>query len=604
MARRNRKKKTEAKAAISPIPQDSPLNGLLDLADQKGIKWNGRSFEFPERALKDMIWQKMRLAGASDVPSLPKFQTADLGGGALSKSALSDTGRSFEDLRHARDDGPLIQALHSGITAKIRSFAKLWGGRRTDTGFRVVHKDHHRWDAEQPDYIQPYIRQFEGLLNRPSARPEYGCLTLSSFLAKLTDDLLTINQPAINLIYSTHDPRLLIGMRAVDGALIYRTMDYLQYWIRQNSYHQFGSSQTRDMDPDQLLDAISRLYDVNLTGDCPYVLVRDGIVERGYSSKEILIRPIETRTDVRVAAYPPGYLEMAMEAVSGFWTSWDFDMNRWSSDLWTDFFLFIQGGYQSKDVEIALQRLRQNKGYRGASEIPVVKGVDVEDIKRVDLKPVQDDLAFQKRFSFYASLVCAVYREHPSIINFPSWDGGKAATMSAPSQDLEIELSRSDGLRANLQHYADIFSEIAQNHCHPDLLVIPEIGDVDLKAEFDITERSVTKGVMTRNEGRLSQGLNPLCSSGFPSWISPDDRDNADEETLKRFYADPWNMPADKSYVEQLQISLAMFPLPGQQPMPQAQPGAPQPQPAAPQDPPLEALGKAPEVEPWRDNWL
>lgn len=561
------------------LPPDSPWQVFFQDLEKRGISYGGGQFHVPEGAVQDMLMNRVRQSAVSTVPSVERFFQRDIGGQAVSKGGGAVRARTFEELRHTRDDGPFLAALHSGIQTNVQAHARVASDRRGDIGFRVVHKDFLDSKTKAPDYITPYIKRFEALLRHPSPMEDHGCSTLADFLGRLTDDLLTINRPVTEILYSSMDPSLVVGMRAVDGALIYNTCDYLATWVRSNRCYR--GRKIEDMNPADVLDLMSSTMRVDLTGDRPYVLVRDGIAEASYERGRLYVAPFQTRTDIRFHGYPPGYLELAMEAITGWWTTWDFDMNQWTSGVWYDSLLAVVGGYGANSIRQAMDAMRERKGYRGAASMPVAELGDAADVKRIPLKEIKDDIGFQKRFAFYASLICATYREHPSIVNFPSWDGGKGATLSQPSHEPEMKVARTDGLRKNLGHFAHLLTRIAQERCHPDLVVIVELDDEDHEKQVQVIDTQV-KTHLTRNEARVAENKPPL---GF--WVAAEDYQALADADKKRFDENVWNMPADQPLAMQAALLKQ-----ANQPQPPAQPPSP--------------LAKGPHshASDWDDGWM
>lgn len=437
---------------------------------------------------------------------------------------------------------------------------RRWSGKRTDVGWRVVHKDHVAVTADPPEELAPLIQRVEKLIERPS--PRY-CKTTADLLVPLEEDLLTINRPVIERLFSAHDPNRVVGLRPVDGAVIWPTLLYTEKWQAEHPrWNGAAPDQSYDgeLDEQKLYETLLEVEGFDLWG-AEYCLVRDGTLEAVYQSGDLIVAPMNTRTDLRHAGYPPSRVEEAIEIILSFMNVWDYNSSLFTRGMMSEFLLGISGDVHEDDIAGFVDTFREaTQGVQRAWRPPImplpVDGV----LQKIDLKANPKDMAYEVFQSLQISLATAVYRMHPSTVNAKAWDGGSTPSISAPSQATEIALAQEEGLRCDLDHLADSMLTPFAQACHPDLRVVWWYGPDDEQREAEIHSKRAAVS-MTRNEIRLEQGLRPM---GF--WMDPldvsklsakdtDDLSDKEAERLDRYEGNLWNQPADPTFVNQFAMA-------------------------------------------------
>lgn len=550
-------------APAAPVERLSPVEALLKIGvtqEQDG------TLRISPDALQRLRAERIRQATLSQVPSTPRMVMRDAGGYGVSKGMGTFGSFTLERLRDIRDRAVILQPIHSAREHQMRRLSRRWTGRRTDVGWRVVHKDHAEQTQNPPESIRPYIRRVEALLERPSSTY---APTTAALLVQLEEDLLTINRPFVEPLRSVYDRDYIVGLRPVDGALIWPTLLYLQQWRAKH-----WSKQEQPRDIEELYEEILRI-DGQDVSTAEYCLVREGIAEAVYPHGTLISGSMLNRTDVRHAGYPPSRVEQAIELVLAFTNVWSYNASFFTRGMVTDFLLGISGDIHDDSIDEFMDTLREASiGVQHAHRPPVVKLPMDGAITKIDLKATNRDMLYDVFQALLIALTTAVYRMHPSTINAKQWDGGSGPTLSAPSQATEIAIAQEEGLRSDIDHLADSCLTPFARLCHPDLRVVWWYGPDDEEKESRIHEVRARVS-MTRNEVRLEQGMRPI---GF--WLEPDEHARLsnmpteqlkpeEADALKRHDQNMWNQPADPTFVNQFAMSQQE-----QQPQ-QPQPGAP-----------------------------
>lgn len=495
------------------------------------------------RALAD---EHSRRLTTSWVPSTPRMFQREAGGVAVRKNASRNL-VSMETLRLVRERAPILQAIHAARAAQARRMSVRWSGRRGDVGWRVVHRNHHEINARPPKGFDKWIRQFETVLERPA--PVHGFTSTSPFLTSWEEDLLTINRPCTEILFSALDPNRIVGFKPVDGALIWPTQFLVERWVAKNPQW-YGRWSPGALSEEQAMDLLSAQMDIDLRV-AEYALVREGTVEATYDRKRLIVAPIINRTDVTFNGYWPSNVEQALEVALTFCNTWEYNAMLFTKGMLAEFALGISGSIHPDDFDAFVDSFRDaTQGVRRAWQPPMIPLPEGGKLEKIDLKANNKDMLMEVFMALQAALCTAVYRMDPSTINARPWDGSGGSHLGGETgRGTEIALAKEEGLQGDLQHLCESTLTPMAQACHPELMVIMEYGDFDPQKEAAIYEvRARTS--LTRNEVRLSEGLEPM---GF--WL-PVEQYNAlpaDDERRKRYESNPWNRPTDPGFAQQLQ---------------------------------------------------
>jgi hypothetical protein len=217
---------------------------------------------------------------------------------------------------------------------------------------------------------------------------------------------------------------------------------------------------------------------------------------------------------------------------------------KFTRGMLTEFLIGVTGDVSEEDLDNFAQLLREaTQGVNKAWQPPIIPLPADSTIEKIALKENEKDMGYETWMALLIAQICAVYRMDPSTINAKPWDGGSGPSLSAPNRQQEIALAKEEGLQSDWEHLnASFFTPIVQM-VHPDLYVEMQTGDFDPLKEAQVGEIR-SRSHVTRNERRLEDGLDPM---GF--WLDPDAYMAASPEDQRRHDENPWNLPADQSFV-------------------------------------------------------
>lgn len=503
------------------------------------------SVKLSPEALRTIQDERLRRMTISRVPSTPRWMPREAGGVGVRKGGGRFNAFSMETLRMVREQSPMFQVIHAARQAKVRRLSVRWSGRRGEVGWRVVHKDHYELDAKPPKGFEPWIQKFEKILEVPA--PTYGITSTSPLLSMAEEDLLTLNRPVIEVLYSALEKRRVVGFRPVDAALIWPTQLWIEKWVSDNP-HWYGPWSPQALTEDEALDLLSLQMDMDLR-TAEYCLVREGAVEATYDRDQLVVAPIMNRTGIDWNGYWPSAVEMAMEVGLTFINTWNYNANFFTRGMMAEFILGVSGNVHDDDIDAFADMLRDaTQGVKKAWQPPIMPLPEGATLEKIDLKPANREMMYEVFLALQIAIGCGIYRMDPSEINARPWDGSGGQHLGGDgSRGQEIELAKAEGLQGDMQHHAEAWLTPLARRCHPDLRVIFEYGDFDPKKEADIyAVRSKTS--LTRNEVRLAEGLEP---KGY--WVPDVQYEGLSDEDKKQYDENLWNMPADPAFAAALQ---------------------------------------------------
>lgn len=505
--------------------------------------------------------ERARRHTVATVPSTPRHLIRDAGGMAVSKPTAAWPHVSLQMLRETRDRSPILAPIHRDRWYKLQRVCVPW--QTGKPGIRVVHKDAVRYNAVQPEGFKPWIERFESVLWSPS--PTYDVRTLGVALGQLMEDLLTINRPVIEPLHALYDPKRIVQWRPVDGAVIWPTLLWIERWQADNPSWLSGYN-TRTLSADDRLEIMQLQMNHDLTG-AEYVLVREGVAERTYKAGELIVSPLQTRTDIRRAGYPPSHVEEAMRVLTAFADAFDYNHNFLTKGQMAEILFGLPSDMHDDDVDAFVDMWREaTQGKDRAWQPPIVPLPRGGDLQVVNLKSNPKDSGWDSFMSLTASLAAAIYRTHVSSLGFEKWSGSGGSRMGSVNEGAEINLANEEGLVGDMNHLCGMLTDLARRH-HPDLRVVFDAG-INPREQIELYKEAASVA-MTRNEVRVEQGRRPRGV-----YLDDDEYDAADEARRKEHDANPWNWPTDPGFASAMN-QIASREMMAQQQQAQAQPGQP-----------------------------
>lgn len=536
-------------AKDSPRPLSTTGVGSMILADSDGNLTVGKS------AREWFQLTSARSASVTAVPNYPRYHVPDLPSDVVSDMITGYARVGWAMLRKFREQNPLCKLIMASRHRTALQHAIIHDGRKTTVGFKTLHQDHYRAGVKPPSYIEPYIRMADELLRSPA--PGDRAPTLGDLVVPLVEDLLVINRPVIEVLTSRDDPKQVAGIRPVDGALILERAQYVRFWLSEAKVKEQSEIIKRqvnhyiDRPAEDAATFVSEQTKHNIA-NAEYVLVRDGIVEGTYSPGRLYTNPMRTRTDILYTPYQPSAVEDAMEILSAFWETWDRENIVFREGSWADTLLMFEG-IDNGEFNNFLQQIREaGQGYHRSHKPIMVRGMEASKVHKIDLKPPPNEMQFMQRVIMTANMVCSIFQEHPSSINFPEFQGGARSPLNERDRSDEIDAAKSAGHKTDLTLIANLLTKIVRDKIHPELIVVCNFGDYDAMSQARLHEVRV-KSTHTRNELRVADGERP---HGF--YLSPDDYDKASDEKKAKHDQNPWNQPDSAVFMQQAQaLSMA-----------------------------------------------
>jgi len=446
---------------------------------------------------------------------------------------------SLKMLRSVRERAPILQAIHEARATQVRAMSGKFRGVPGGVGWRVIHRDHTDHRREPPEEIKRFIKKAERIIERPSATY---CPTFTQLMMQLEDDLLTINRPVVEVLHSMFDQRRVVGVRAVDGEMIWPTLEWVEKW-REDNPKWFKHYDPNELTTADVLDLACETLDFDLHGS-EFCLVREGVLEQVYPRHRLIVAPIVNRTSIDLAGYPPSRVEMAIQVILAFINAWDYNESFFTKGMLSEFILGVSGDVHPDDMAAFVDMFREStQGVRRAHQPPIMPLPDTGAIQKIDLKAPNKDMMYEVWLSLLIALSTAIYRMDPSTVNAKPWDGGQGSRLGEASRGDEIASAKEEGLKGDLEHLGQTVLTPLVQRCHPDLLFEFVYPEDDQASQANLLSTRARTSI-TRNEVRLLEGLSPM---GF--WVEPEKMDSLSEKDQAKFDANVWNMPTDPTFV-------------------------------------------------------
>lgn len=306
-------------------------------------------------------------------------------------------------------------------------------------------------------------------------RPSGNASSFRTFIDEMIEDVLVID--ALSIYKKKKRNSELISIHVIDGSTIKLRLDQLgatpeppevayEQWIKGQHYADFTT-----------WDMIYKRR--NLRPNTPYGL--SPIESLALVAEGALSNTLYNMAWLTDGNIPPGVLRVPEE--------WTPDQIRQYKEWWD---ALLAGNDKTR------QQLLMAPG--GA-------GTGYEEFKR------PEDMAFSKFQMFLLKVTCAFFGLNPQDIGFTEDVRAKA---TSETQD---DAAKEKGLKADAKFFYEIFDDIIQNELgYKELkFVFLGIEESDLKTEAEIDEIYLKTGVVSPNEVRIKQGMNPYEGGDFKS---------------------------------------------------------------------------------------
>lgn len=401
------------------------------------------------------------------------------------------TALGFDAMRQMVDHTPVLSGV---ILTRIRQINRFCQVQESGEGpgFAIRHIDReHQLTGDEHESIQLLQRFFthNGWEFRPRARKRLKRDNFSQFMAKLVRDTLTLDAAAIETEMKRDRALGLDGLYAVDGGTI-----------------RLCSEDGYEGD-----DEIFALQ------------VVQGVIRTAYTYEDLIYEPRNPRSDVLVAGYGMGEVELLVRVVTGFLNAMTLNIRGFSENSIPRGMLHLSGNYAEQDLN-AFKRYwnAMVKGINNSWTLPVMVSKDQESRAAFENFGQEfNEMYFSKWMTFLTSIICAIYSMSPDEINFESFSASKSA-LSGNDTEEKLANSKDKGLRPLLSYFSTIFSDF----------VVAEFSDkyvfrwTGLDEEDEEQRWEAKKLAYTWNELRAAEGQDavegPMGDAPLnPSLIGP-----------------------------------------------------------------------------------
>ena len=393
---------------------------------------------------------------------------------------------SFDAMRGMVDATPLLNAI---ILTRIRQVQRFCQPRTSqgDVGFVIEHVDKTvKLNDEQAKSVQ-LLQQFiinSGWETDPRKRKRLKRDSFSQFMAKTVRDSLTLDSAAIETEFKRDRGLGLDGMYAVDGATI--------RLCTEDGYE--GD------------DEIFALQ------------VIQGRIRTAYTYDDLVYEPRNPRTDVLACGYGLSETEMLIRVVTYLLNTMTFNGSFFDKNAIPRGILHLAGNYSPEDIA-AFKRYwtAMTKGIQNVHNLPVMVAKDQESkAEFTEIGGQLSEMAFGKWLSFLSSVACSIYGISPEEVSMESYTSGKSALSGSDTEE-KITSSNDKGLRPLLGYFGNLFSDYIVQVFSPQYM----FRFVGLDNDDAKTRSEMDKLVMTWDEGRAKQGLDPIKSDMGEAPLNP-----------------------------------------------------------------------------------
>lgn len=466
----------------------------------------------------DTILRFMATGLAPTAPRLPDQALSNQMFGGYPKGFTAVRGfkgtLSFNVLRQVAMRSPLLSAIISTRLHQITRYSTpTITTPKNQVGFRVVHRLEHDKDFKVPKEFNNLCREVEKMLEHPwkmywgdgtiyrDVEP-----TMHGFLSKVTEDLLVLNRPVIELGL---DPlRVPRAFGAIDGSNVIPTFAALKYLTTRvkdlprdfvNNYDSYRRS----------LQILSDKYSISLDERTEYIFLNYGRPVAGFRHDELILAPMFPSTDVRQVGYPKGLTEKAIFILLSEIMAMTANSRYFEFGSMMEVLIALKGNYDDKHFKDLEQIFQGNMtGVPGMHRTPMIAtpgGKD--DISVIPLKQNHRDMLFDIYIQKLTNLACAVFRMHPSEINEAPRAGDNSGGLNQASQAKQINMAQEQGLENTLLHLKiHVFDPIIQR-INPDMQLEWDYGQNE---QEKLTINQLYAPIAKVNERRMMMGMDPL----------------------------------------------------------------------------------------------
>ena len=336
---------------------------------------------------------------------------------------------SFTTLRRMAKT-PIIKAIITTRQAQVAAFARPQKNKY-ETGFVIRKKqDYYTNDeVELSAADKKKIKEItEFLLNGGDKANSWHGDTFDSFLKKIVDDALTLDQATFEVVRNRAG--IPIEYLAVDGA----TFRIADSWDDDEYENNPNTSIKRE-----------KKY-----GYYPsYVQVIDGVIKSEFYPWELCFGVRNQTTDIRANGYGKSEVEELISIITWMLYSDSYNGKFFSQGSSPKGLLKVAKGVnRNRLAEFRQQWMSMVAGVENAWKIPVIES---EKMEWIDLQKNNTDMQFAKWQEYLIKVACAIFKIAPEEIGFNLGNASGGGALFESNNEQQLKYSKDKGLRPLLR---------------------------------------------------------------------------------------------------------------------------------------------------------
>lgn len=450
------------------------------------IRESAETQEMSKALRKNNVIQLPSAAARGKKPGMQSVFLDDVQIGVMGDYYERPGAFSFEAMRQMVESTPILNAV---IMQRIRQVQRFCRPQKSGKGpgFKIAMRDKDDHVDEDEKQSMKLLEGFfcnSGWESKPRIRQRLKRDDMSTFMAKLVRDSLTMDAAPIETEFKRDRKQGIDGFYAVDGATI--------RLCTEEGYR--GDDE---------------IFAIQLV---------QGNIRSAYTYDDLIYVPRNPRTDVLSGGYGMAETELLIRVVTGFLNAFTYNVKFFDSNALPKGLLNLYGNYTETDIA-SFKRYWNGmvKGINNAWSLPVMISKDAESAAKFESFGNEvNEIMFGKWMTFLTSIICAIYGMAPDEINFESFTTG-TSSLSGDDTEEKLTHSKDKGLRPLLAYFENLFTDY----------IVGEFSDkfefrwtgLDEEDEKTVFERK--KLIMTVNEMRAEDGMDAITETWGDAPLNP-----------------------------------------------------------------------------------
>jgi len=392
---------------------------------------------------------------------------------------------SFTTLRRMAKT-PIIKAIITTRQAQVAAFARPQKNKY-ETGF-VIRKKQEYYTSDEVELTstdKQKIKQItDFLLNGGDKANSWHGDTFDSFLKKIVDDALTLDQATFEVVRNRAG--IPVEYLAVDGA----TFRIADSWDDDEYENNPNTSINRE----------------KKHGYYPsYVQVIDGVIRSEFYPWELCFGVRNQTTDIRANGYGKSEVEELISIITWMLYSDAYNGKFFSQGSSPKGLLKVSKGInRNRLAEFRQQWAAMVAGVENAWKIPMIES---EKMEWIDLQKNNTDMQFAKWQEYLIKVACAIFKISPEEIGFNLGNASGGGALFESNNEQQLKYSKDKGLRPLLHSIEFWINKWLVNPIDENFefaFVGVDVDDEKSEVDLDISKVSSFMGY---KEARRKHGL-------------------------------------------------------------------------------------------------